>query len=76
MREVILGILIGVVAGLNFVVLPAIREEGEETRRLVLELVHMQISARSKGPLHAYAVNLDDRLCVTNVVDDGKLVYP
>ena len=52
-------------------VLPEIRRQGLETRRLVVELA----AAKRLGPLHEYQVNLDDDLCVTNVVEDGKLVW-
>ena len=52
-----------------------IKLEARETRRLCIELATAQAVSRSKGPLHTYAVNVDDRLFVTNVVDDGKVVW-
>ena len=52
-----------------------IKREARETRRLCIELATAQAVSRSRGPLHTYAVNVDDRLFVTNVVDDGKVVW-
>lgn len=52
-----------------------IKREARETRRLCIELATAQSVPRSRGPLHTYAVNVDDRLFVTNVVDDGKVVW-
>ena len=52
-----------------------IKLEARETRRLCIELTTAQAVARSRGPLHTYTVNVDDRLFVTNVVDDGKVVW-
>lgn len=75
MKGAILGILLGMLFNMLFVVLPEIREQGKETRRLALELANMNRTARSRGPLHEYLVNLDNDLCVTNVVDDGKVVW-
>ena len=52
-----------------------IKREERETRRLCIKLATAQAVSRSRGPLHTYSVNVDDRLCVTNVVDDGKVVW-
>ena len=52
-----------------------IKLEARETRRLCIELATAQAVSRSKGPLHTYAGNVDDRLFVANVVDDGKAVW-
>lgn len=71
MRGMILGWAIATWAVLIVSVLPEIRRQGLETRRLVVELA----AAKRLGPLHEYQVNLDDDLCVTNVVEDGKLVW-
>ena len=71
MRGMILGLAISIWVFLVIGVLPEIRRQGLETRRLVVELA----AAKRLGPLHEYQVNLDDDLCVTNVVEDGKLVW-
>ena len=42
-----------------------IKREARETHHLCIELATAQDVARSKGPLHTYAVN----------VDDGKVVW-
>lgn len=52
-------------------VLPEIRRQGLETRRLVVELA----AANRRGPMHEHEIRLDDQLCVTNVVEDGKAIW-
>ena len=52
-----------------------INREARETRHLCIELATAQAVSRSRGSLHTYAGNVDDRLFVTNVVDDGKVVW-
>lgn len=71
MRGMVLGLVISTWAFLVVSVLPEIRRQGLETRRLVVELA----AAKRLGPLHEHEIRLDDQLCVTNVVEDGKLVW-
>ena len=71
MRGVILGLSISTCVFLVVSVLPEIRRQGLETRRLVVELA----AAKRLGPMHEHEIRLDDQLCVTNVVEDGKLVW-
>lgn len=49
-----------------------IKKQGLETRRLIVELA----GAKSRWSLNSYEIRWDDTFCVTNVVDDGKVVYP
>lgn len=74
LRGLTLGFMLGAWAHCLFVLPGIIKEQGRETRRLVLETVNGVM--RNRGPLHQYSINLNDQLCVTNVVDDGKVVYP
>ena len=71
MRGMILGLAIATWAFLVVSVLHEIRRQGLETRRLVVELA----AANRLGPMHGHEIRLDDQLCVTNVVEDGKLVW-
>ena len=71
MRGMILGVAISTWAFIVVSVRPEIRRQGLETRRLVVELA----AAKRLGPMHEYEIRLDDQLCVTNVVDDGKVVW-
>ena len=71
MRGVILGLSISTCVFLVVDVIPEIRRQGLETRRLVVELA----AAKRLGPMHEREILLDDQLCVTNVVEDGKLVW-
>ena len=71
MRGMILGVAISTWALIVVSVLPEIRRQGLETRRLVVELA----AAKRLGPMHEYEIRLDDQLCVTNVVDDGKVIW-
>ena len=71
MRGIILGVAIATWAFLVFCVLPEIRRQGLETRRLVVELA----AAKRLGPMHEHEIRLDDKMCVTNVVDGGKVVW-
>lgn len=74
MRGIILGVAIATWATwalLVFSVIPGIRRQGLETRRLVVELA----AAKRLGPMHEHEIRMDDQLCVTNVVEDGKVVW-
>ena len=71
MRGMILGAAIATWAVLVLSVIPEIRRQGLETRRLVVELA----AANRRGPMHEHEIRLDDQLCVTNVVEDGKVVW-
>ena len=71
MRGMILGVAIATWAFIVVSVLPEIRRQGLETRRLVVELA----AAKRLGPMHEHEIRLDDQLCVTNVVDDGKVIW-
>ena len=69
-------LVVGVWLYCAFVIPNVIKREARDTRRLFIELAMAQAASRSRGPLHTYAVNLDaETLCVTNVVDDGKVVW-
>ena len=71
MRGMILGLAISTWVSLVVGVLPEIRRQGLETRRLVVELA----AAKRLGPTHEHEIRLDDQLCVTNVVEDGKAIW-
>ena len=71
MRGMILGWAIATWLFLVVSVLPEIRRQGLETRRLVVELA----AAKRLGPMHGHEIRLDDQLCVTNVVDGGKVIW-
>ena len=71
MRGMILGVAISTWAFIVVSVLPEIRRQGLETRRLVVELA----AAKRLGPMHEHEIRMDDQLCVTNVVEDGKVVW-
>ena len=71
MRGMILGVAISTWAVLVLSVLPGIRRQGLETGRLLVELS----AAKRLGPLHHLEINCDDQFCVTNVVEDGKVVW-
>ncbi len=71
MRGMILGLAISTWVFLVVGVLPEIRRQGLETRRLVVELA----AAKRLGPMHEHEIRLDDQLCVTNVVEDGKAIW-
>ena len=71
MRGMILGLAISTWALIVVSVLPEIRRQGLETRRLVVELA----AAKRLGPMHEHEIRLDDQLCVTNVVDGGKVIW-
>ena len=71
MRGVILGLSISTCVFLVVDVIPESRRQGLDTRRLVVELA----AAKRLGPMHEHEIRLDDQLCVTNVVEDGKLVW-
>ena len=66
-----MGVAISTWALIVVSVLPEIRSQGLETRRLVVELA----AAKRRGPMHEHEIRLDDQLCVTNVVEDGKVVW-
>ena len=71
MRGMIMGVAISTWALIVVSVLPEIRRQGLETRRLVVELA----AAKRLGPMHEHEIRMDDQLCVTNVVEDGKVVW-
>ena len=71
MRGMILGLVISTWAFIVVSVLPEIRRQGLETRRLVVELA----AANRRWPMHEHEIRMDDQLCVTNVVEDGKVVW-
>ena len=71
MRGMILGLAIATWVFLVIGVLPEIRHQGLETRRLVVELA----ATKRLGPMHEHEIRWDDQLCVTNVVEDGKAVW-
>ena len=71
MKGMILGVALSTWVFLVFFVLPEIRLQGLETRRLVVELS----AAKRLGPMHEHEILLDDQLCVTNVVEGGKVVW-
>lgn len=71
MRGLILGLAISTWAFIVVSVLPEIRRQGLETRRLVVELA----AANRRGPMHEHEIRPDDQLCVTNIVEDGKVVW-
>ena len=71
MRGMILGVAISTWVFLVIGVLPETRHQGLETRRLVVELA----AAKRLGPMHEHEIRLDDQLCVTNVVEDGKAIW-
>ena len=71
MRGMILGLAISTCVFLVVDVLPEIRRQGLETRRMVVELA----AAKRLGTMHEREILLDDQLCVTNVVEDGKVVW-
>ena len=71
MRGMIMGVAISTWALIVVSVLPEIRRQGLETRRLVVELA----AAKRLGPMHEHEIRMDDQLCVSNVVEDGKVVW-
>lgn len=76
MKYAIFILLFAVYIEVTFFLPSIVRKEARETRRTVLELVCAENKARTRGPLHTYRVDLDDEsLWVTNVVDDGEVVY-